>query len=89
MSTNNPTPTPAADPAADVPQPQSDLTLYLVKQIARGVPHDDLIRALLANFSAMATVHSCCTKPAAHAALAVGEHLLATAIERPANAPIH
>lgn len=78
-----------ADPTADVPQPQSDLTLYLVKQIARGVPHDDLIHALLANFAAMATVHTCCTEPAAHAALAVGRRLLAEAIERPANAPIH
>jgi len=83
------TPTHADEPAADVPQPQADLTTYLHGQLARGVPHGDLLAALLANFHALATVHPCCTERAARAALSMGGRLLVAAIERPAHAPIH
>lgn len=78
-----------ADPTADVPQPEAQLCAYLAKQLASGVPHRDLLIALLANFRALATVHPCCTETAARAALSVGGRLLAASIERPANATTH
>jgi hypothetical protein len=78
-----------ADPTDDVSPPEAQLSAYLAQQLACGVPHRDLLFALLANFHAMATVYPCCTELAARAALNVGGRLLAASIERPANAPIH
>ena len=71
-----------ADAAADVPQPQSELTTYLLAQLARGIPHGELLSALLANFHSLATVHPCCTESAARSALSVGGKLLVSAIDR-------
>lgn len=78
-----------ADPTADVPQPEAQLCAYLAKQLASGVPHRDLLIAMLANYRALATVHPCCTEIAARAALSVGGLLMAASIERPANATTH
>jgi hypothetical protein len=78
-----------ADPTADVPVHEAELTSFLAMQLARGVSHVDLLIALLGNFRALATVHPCSTAAAGKAALQVGGQLVIASIERPANASVH
>ena len=78
-----------ADPTDDVPAHEAELTQLLARQLTHGVPHGELLQALLNNFAALAKTHPCCAHAAGRAALAVGGQLLVTALERPANAPIH
>lgn len=78
-----------ADPTADVPQQEADLTAYLFKRANSGVPHAELLSALLINFAALALAHPCCTESAARNALRIGGHLLIKSHERPANATTH
>lgn len=78
-----------ADPTADVSQQEAELTAYLIKRAASGVPHAELIAALLTNFAALALAHPCCTESAARNALRIGGHLLIKSHERPANASVH
>ena len=68
---------PPADTTADVPQQDAELTAYLVARTVSGVPHMELLTALLANFYALALTHPCCTTAAGKAALRVGGQLIA------------
>ena len=78
-----------ADPTADVPQQEAELTAYLIKRMNSGVPHAALMAALLTNFAALALAHPCCTESAARNALRIGGHLLIKSHDRPANASVH
>lgn len=78
-----------ADPTADVPRQEADLTAYLARRLSSGVPHAELLRALLINFYSLAIVHPCSTAAAGKAALQVGGQLIVAAIERPANTTVH
>lgn len=77
------------DPTADVPQQEAELTDYLWSRMNSGVPHAELLSALLTNFAALACTHPCCTESAARNALRVGGLLLVKSFERPANATTH
>lgn len=78
-----------ADPTADVSQQEAELTAYLIKRTSSGVPHAELMAALLTNFAALALAYPCCTESAARNALRIGGHLLIKSHERPANASVH
>lgn len=86
MSLQTQTPT---DPTTDVSQQEAELTAYLIKRTSSGVPHAELMAALLTNFAALALAHPCCTESAARNALRIGGHLLIKSHERPANASVH
>lgn len=75
-----------ADPTDDVPEHEAELTAVLARQICQGVPHADVLTALLRNAQALAVTYPCCTESAARAALRLGGHLLILSTERPANA---
>lgn len=78
-----------ADPTDDVPEHELELTKLLLRQLTDGVPHGDLLQALLRNFEALAKTHRCCTHAAGRAALSVGGRLLVIRLEQPANTCIH
>lgn len=74
-----------ADPTDDVPPHEAELTAFLARQICRGVPHDDVLTALLRNVQALAVTYTCCTESVARNALRLGGHLLILSSERPAT----
>lgn len=75
-----------ADPTDDVPVHEAELTALLARQICHGVPHIDVLTALLRNAHALALTYPCCTESIARSALRLGGHLLILSTVRPANA---
>lgn len=78
-----------SDPTDDVPAHEAELTHLLLRQLTRGVPHPELLRALMVNYLALAKVHTCCTHEAGRAALTIGGILIAASTAPPANTPLH
>lgn len=78
-----------ADPTDDVPVHETELTAVLARQISQGVPHGDVLTALLRNAHALAVTYPCCTESVARSALRLGGHLLILSTQRPANATTH
>lgn len=85
MNTAQPQPTPGADSDSELNALTNQLT-----QIAEKAPsHRLMLIALLSTYKAVATVHPCCTRVAATAALQVGGDLLMQNISSRPSGPIH
>ena len=72
----------------DVSLCQAELDAAVVQLLQRH-PHAQVLNTLLTAFAALASVHPCCTLPAALNAAAVGKHLARAATQRPNGTPIH
>ena len=68
----------------------SDLAAQFIDgAFKRGVPHLQLLEALLTAYVAVAETHACCTAGAAAAALRCGERLMRAAEHGPAATHLH